>query len=748
MAELRVVGQGRPVKDAYAKVTGQIQYTGDMKFQGMLYGKLILSDRAHARVVSIDASEALKLPGVEAVVTCFDVPEKPFNTELRFYDHDIPKTEQIFHRVSRHVGDRIGAVAARDLPTAEKALTLIKVEYEDLPAVFDVREAIQEGAPQIHEGIPNAIREIKVSRGDLEAGFAEADLIFEDEYETPIIAQMAMENHVSTALYDHNGKLTVYTSTQNIFAVRNLLSYALDLPMTRVRVVKPPLGGAFGSKIPMVLEAPAAVLAMKTGKPVKVELKRKENFVATRTRHGSVVRLKTGVKKDGTLVAQEIDVLLNTGAYVSSGLNVGMAMSHKGFKPYKVPNLSFRAVPVLTNLPNAGAMRGYGSPQLFAAQQMQFNKIVRALGIDMTEFQLKNLVVPEAETLASVGNPRPVDCVEKGMEMFDWERRVQEAASQDPAARIRRGVGMAVGCHGNGVFGAHRDFISMILKMNEDGTFHLLTPSHDMGNGLPTAEIMVVAEVLGILPEDVETYETDTDVTPWNLGDYSSRGVFVCCNAARKAAEAMRDKLLNLAAMMWETDGSQVSLGTDKEILCADGRKATFTDVILYAHRDRQEDVVVEASYANEAGRTSYGAHFVDLEVDLDTGKVKVNDYVAVHDVGAAINLQSLEGQLEGGIHMGLGYALTEEMTFDEKGAMTNANLKRYQMLKAADMPEIRIAFIEEGDEPGPYGAKSIGECATVPSGPAVANAVANALDMDVYRIPLRPERILELLKK
>lgn len=745
----RIIGTGRPIHDAALKVTGQIRYTGDLKFPGMLHGKLILSTVPHGRVVRIDTSEAEKLPGVEAIVTCFDTPDKPYNSELRFIDHDIPRTETVFSRVARHVGDRIGAVAATDPLIAEQAVRLIKVEYEELPAVFDVREAIKEGAVQLHEGVvPNAVGEIRQSRGDVDKGFEEADVVYEDEYETPIIAQMAMENHVSVAQYDSRGKLTVHTSTQNVNGVRNVLAYAFDLPMSRVRVIKPPLGGAFGSKIPAVLEPVAAALAMKTGRPVKVELKRKENFIATKTRHGAVVRVKTGVKKDGTIVAHDIDVLLNTGAYVASGLNVAMAMSHKGFKPFSIPNMRFRAVPVLTNLPNAGAMRGYGSPQLFAPQQMQFHKIARELGIDMNDFLVKNLLEPDETTYDPTGNPHPIDCVVKGRELFGWDEKKKTIDEAGRSGQIRRGIGMALGCHGNGVFGAHRDFIGFVLKMNDDGTFNLLTGTHDMGNALVTSQIMAIAEELGVMPEDIEPVEADTDVTPWNLGDYSSRGIFVTTNAAIRVARAMKERIFGVAAGLFEVDEGELCLGEGGTVVTTDGRSATFTEVLVHSHKVLQKDMVVESSFASEAGRTSYGAHFAEVEVDMATGAVKVLDYAAVHDVGQAINRLSLEGQLEGGIQMGLGYALSESMDFDDKGRMTNSTLKKYRMFKASDMPPIKTLFIEEYEPNGPYGAKSIGECATVPSAPAVANAVADALGSELYSIPVRPKLIKSLAGK
>lgn len=713
-----------------------------MKFPGMLHAKMVYSAKAHAKIISIDTTEASKLAGVEAIVTCFDTPDTVYNSSMRFIkDKYFIDSEYVFSKTARFVGDRIAAVAAKDVRTAEKAARLIKVEYQELPAVFDVKEAIREGAVQLHENIPNAVKEYSVSKGNLEEGFASADRIYEDEYQTPIVYQAAMENHAAIADYDAAGKLTVYSTTQNVFGVRNVLAKIFKLPMTKVRVIKPPLGGAFGGKIPAILEPVVAALSMKARKPVKLVLKRREDFFATRTRHGAVAKVKTGVMLDGTIVAQKVDVLFNTGAYVGSGTNVAEAMIYKGMETFNIPNVSITGTPVLTNLPNAGAMRGYGGPQYFLPQQMQFNKIARDLGIDMTEMLLKNLVEADPDTVEAHGYPRPKECVLRGRELFGWMGK--KANRDEPTGNIRRGFGMALGCHGNGVYPAHQDFITLILKMNEDGTFNLLTGVHDMGNGLPTSQMMIVAEELGIQPKDIETVESDTDVTPWNLGDYASRGIFVTGNAALRLGAAMREKIFDVAADMLETNRKTLRLGGNGGIITESGMEKDFCEILQYYHEVHQKDLVVVESYASEAGRTSFGAHFADVEVDLSSGEVKVLDYVAVHDVGKVINRLSIEGQLEGGIHMGLGYALSESMDFDESGKLINSSLKKYKIFRAEDMPPITCDFIELGEDKGPYGAKSIGECATTPSAPAVANAVVNALNEYKYKLPIRAEHIM-----
>lgn len=756
--DLSLVGTSQPIYDAYNKVTGKACYTGDMRLPHMLYGKLVLSTEAHAKVLSIDTTEAMKVPGVKAIATPFNTPNKKYNSALRFIDHDIPRTESVFSETVRFVGDRVCAVAAIDRKTAEKAALLIKVEYEPLPSLLTIEDALTDGAVQLHEEVANRLNSIKNEVGDVEEGFAKADQIFEDEYQTSIVSPMALENHVSIADYDDQGRLTVYSSTQNAFSVRNILSDVFEMPQSKVRVVKPTLGGAFGSKIPAVLEGPAAALSMMTHRPVRIDLTRKENLIASRTRHGSIVRLKTGVMNDGRIVAQTYDVLTNTGAYVGSAYNVVGAMSHKVFKTYNIPNMRYVGTPVLTNLPIAGAQRGYGSPQAIFAQQRQLHQIAKRLNIDIVELQKKNLVRPEDVDIQQVGNPRPYDCMVRGMTLFDWEKKLLWKKNQknkndgdlkkeqtESNRTKRRGIGFAIGCHGNGVFGAHRDFIALRLKMNDDGTFVLESGTHDMGNSLITSQMMLVAEVLKTDLDDIHVVEADTDHTPWNLGDYSSRGVFVTGGGCLKVAGKMKEQILDLAAEMMQASRSDLMLAPGKNVVDKNGRIVSFQDILIYSHSVHQRDILAQTTYASQAGRTSFGAHFAQVEVDITTGEVDILDYAAVHDVGQVINLLSLEGQLEGGIQMGLGYGLSEEMTFDEKGSLINNNLKKYKMFKASQMPEIKIDFIEEGESPGPYGGKSIGECATVPVAPAIINAVADALDYDFHAIPVKPECIKKI---
>lgn len=738
MSNEKIIGNSYPIKDAALKVTGQLKYVGDMKLPNMLHAKLLLSEVAHGRIKSIDISEAEKVPGVRAIATCFNTPQRKYNSALRFYEHNIPETELVFSDVVRFVGDRVAAVAAETEKAAKEAIKLIKVEYEELPSVLTIKDAIKENAYPIH-GETNKVIEMNLSGGDAEKGFKESDFVFEDSYEVPPIHHSAIETHCAIAHFDYNNKLTLYTPSQNTFGYRIILSQILDMPLNKIRVIRPAIGGAFGGKLEMSIEPVVAILSKMTRRPVKLVLTRKESIIATRTRHGALINIKTGVKKDGEIVAQDIEIYTNTGAYASSALNVMGALSHKVYKVYKIPNMRFRGIPVYTNTPIAGAMRGYGSPQVFMAQQAQLGKIAKSLKIDLIDLQNKNAVEPNGVDIrfnSPLGNPRLLDCIEKGKELFNWD---EKKAMPNEDEKYYRGIGMAIGAHGNGVFGAHRDVITLTLKLNEDGSLTLITGVHDMGNGSTTMQTMMVAEVLGITPDKVETLEADTDACPFNLGDYASRGVFVEGGAAKNIAEKLKELILEEGSSILEIDKEDLYLEDGYVISnCNKEKKVSLSDVAVSSQSKSYKELIVVEDFASKACITSYGAHFAEVLVDKNTKEIKVVDYVAVHDVGKAINPISLEGQLEGGVQMGLGYALSEGIEFNESGKPTTTDFKNYKVFRSNDMPNLKIHFVEGFEEAGPFGGKSIGECAVVPAAPAVANAVLDATGIEINSLPIR----------
>lgn len=735
MKTCSAIGDSLPIRDAELKVTGRKQYVGDMRVPGMLHAALLCSPLPHARIKSISTDRARALPGVRDVVTYREDPGVLFNSATRFYEHQIPNTERIFDSTVRYVGDRVAAVAADTPEIAQKALELIDVDYEPLPFYTDVEAAAREGAYPIH-GESNVITTMVHNAGDLEAGFAQADRIFEDRYSTPPIHHGAIERHVAIADYDYTGKLTIISPNQNVFGYRIILSRIFGLPMSRVRVSSPAIGGSFGGKLEMTIEPVAALLSMRTGRPVRLELSRKQCINATRTRHGSVVYLRTGVKNDGTLVAQDIRIMTNTGAYAGSCMNVLGALSHKVFKMYKCPNIRFTGQPVYTNTPVGGAMRGYGSPQAFFGQQRQLQKIAKALQISLAELQLKNLVEPDALDpigFYSLGNPRPLDCLRRGLELAEnW------GPLDDEGGKYAIGAGLAMGAHGNGCFGAHRDQICLMIKMNEDGTCVLYTGSHDMGNGSVTAQTQIISSILHIPTGWITVVEADSDACPWNLGDYASHGIYVAGSAAKKAAEAVARELQKEAAALLGEPEEGLTLEEGGVRSAATGELTPLDQVMIHAQNVSHREIICQETYAMPAGPTSYGAHLARVRVEKATGKVAVTDYVAVHDVGKVVNRMSIEGQLHGGIHMGMGYALCEGLSFDEEGRSCNDSFVTNPILRSHQMPRIQVDFIEETEPTGPFGAKSIGEAAVVPAAPAVINAIENALGVEINDLPYR----------
>ena len=736
-----VVGSRLPIRDAVVKATGQLKYVADMKLPRMLHGKILFSPVAHAKIKSIDTSKAEAMPGVRAVVTYKNTPDTIFNCCGETIDEF--KNEQVFSPIVRHIGDRVAAVAADSVQIAEKALKLIEVEYEELPYYLDPEEAMKEDAYPIHEG-GNIAEVVNLNQGDVDAGFAQADLVYEDRYSLPGIHQGYIETHAAIADYDSNGKLTIYSPTQDAWAVRVNLSRIFGLKMSKIRVLADPVGGGFGGKIDMLLEHVAAALSMQAGRPVRIVLTRREDIPVAHSRHPMILYIKTGINRDGTILAQDINVVINTGGYAGGTSAIAWAMGGKLFRMTNTPNLRFKASEVYTNTIPCGAMRGFGSPQLFFAQQRQLNKIAKELNIDLPELLLKNLKDVDGKDLRNgtpLGDLYPKECVTMGAEIFDWKAGLAEQeASRQANGRYRIGVGMAVAAHGNGVFGVHTDISGIILKMNEDGTVVLSSGNCDMGNGSVTLQGQLVSEILGIPMEDITFVQGDTDNTLYDWGNFSSRGTYVAGTAAIKAANALKKMLLEEAAAVLPDAADRIVLHDGRAwSLNFPDRSATLADLATHARHKSNRDLVVAVNHASDGMAVSFGAHFVKVQVDTQTGAVKPLDYVAVHDVGTPLNPLNLEGQIEGAVQMGLGYALCESIEWDDKGKVTNGSFRQYHLFTAPEMPPIRIAFVGKPERTGPYGGKSIGECSVVPSPAAITNAVSNAIGADFHNLPLKP---------
>lgn len=739
----RVLGSPVPVTDAQMKVTGQMKYVDDMKLPGILYGKILFSPVAHARIRSIDTEEAEKVEGVHAVLCYRDAPDIRYNGNGE--DSDILPSERVLDDVVRYVGDKVAAVAAETPEAAEQAIKLIRVEYEALPFYLDPEEAAAPGAYPIHEH-GNIMEEVDLGAGDMEAGFREADRIFTKDYEVPAVSHSAMEPHVSISWYTADGKLTVYTPSQDVFGQRKNLAKIFGLPMNRVRVISPVMGGGFGGKIDLVTEPVGALLAMKTGRPVKIVYRRKEDICSGTTRHAEKIRVSMGVKEDGTLTACDYQVYLSAGAQSGASMSVAWAAGGKFFKMLSVPNLHYHAIPAYTNRAVAGAMRGFGSPQLFYALNSMLNEMARTMGMDLCDLEEKNIFRPNMcdRRGEPLGNVRIIDCIERGKKLFGWTEALKEQTlSAKENGRYRIGVGMAAAPHGSSLYGIMPDTCGVMLKMNEDGSITMFTGVSDMGNGSNTTQIMLVSETTGITMDRIACVKTDTEITLFDVGAYASRGTYVGGGAALKTAKKMRKKILKEASELLEIDKKQIEL-EDNLAYDMENRDhaVTMRQIAEHAH-EKERDISVSSMFGTKAAPISGGAHFVKLRVDTQTGEVDVLDYVAVHDVGTLLNPMGAEGQVHGGIMMGLGYALSEGIVLDEKGAVKGTRLRDCHLFRADQMPKIRVEFLDSREPTGPCGAKSIGECATVPSAAAVSNAVGNALGTFFYSLPIRKEDIL-----
>ncbi|MCD6396071.1 MAG: molybdopterin-dependent oxidoreductase [Spirochaetaceae bacterium] len=761
----KYVGKRILNRESEMKASGEMVYIDDIRMKGMLHGRILFSPHPHARIKSINVGKAESLPGVHAVIHYFNTPHIAYNGAARFYMDasplDMPKTEFIFDETVKYVGDRVAAVAADTPEIAAAALKLIEVEYEELPHTVSFKDAIKEGSSQANpngKDGSNLCGEWLAYGNDSEDAVLEeikkADFTFEDTFRTPRVHHGYMEPVCHIANFTREGKLTIWSSSQNVFCFRDVIATALELPQNKVRVIKTVSGGAFGGKLEVMHEPVAGFLAMKTYRPVKILLDRKETFVSSRCRHEAIITVSTGMSKDGKIVAQHVKSYLNTGAYAGAGPNTVGAQSGKMFILYNGRKMFYRGASFYTNAPNAGAMRGYGCPQIMAARETHTDQIAVKMGIDPVELRLKNVVRPYEENCMgnNMHNARVADCIETGARLFDWKNR-RKKAGELQTGRYRRGVGMDIAVHGNGWYPVYQDLTTITIKMNNDGTAVLLTGTHDLGTGARTILAQIAGEVLELPPEHIEVIEADTDVTPLDLGAQASRTTYVGGNAAILAAKNLRNQLISEGASILKLKSSEVQI-KDRLVISINDPKisCSYTDIVASAQAGRnghQRDLTATETFESINSIDSYVAVFTEVEVDTETGKVRVIEISPTHNSGRIINPLLFEGQVNGGVHMGLGYALSEEMLIDSKtGRITNPNFKKYKMFKAGDMPKINITTIESPEEAGPFGAKSIGECATDGVAGAIVNAVSHALgNVKLDRMPLTEEYLKTVIK-
>ncbi|HVN15469.1 MAG TPA: molybdopterin cofactor-binding domain-containing protein, partial [Anaerolineales bacterium] len=732
---------GKPEKkvDAVKLVQGKPAYTADFEKRGMLYAKVLHSPHAHALIKKIDVSKARELEGVAAVLTYHDIPRVVYSTAGQ--SDPIPgplDTFSLDHKV-RFVGDRVAFVAAETPEIAEKAISLIEVEYEVLEPILDSRQAMRSPI-RIHDEPEyvnfadshpekNLAAEIRIDIGDVEKGFKEADEIFEAEYEVPKVQQAHIEPHVCVTYWDEDDRLVIRTSTQVPFHARRMLAPVLGLPIKRIRVIKPRIGGGFGGKQEVLMEDVAAHLTIATKRPVIYEYTREEEFIAARSRHPMRVRMKTGVKRDGTITANEMYALSDTGAYGCHALTVTGNTGHKSMALYvgdgeyrKSPNIRFYADVVYTNTPPAGAFRGYGVPQGYWPVERHMEKIARAMGFDPIAFRLKNTIHPgEYHPFSTAWNegrePRPEiihtvgleQCVAQGKAAIGWDDKYANTDWHKLQNAKRKGIGVAMVMQGTAI--PYLDMGGASIKMNDDGSFNLLVGATDLGTGSDTVLAQMAAEVLGVPLEDIICYSSDTDFTPFDKGAYASSTTYISGAAAVKAAEMAAERIRIRAAKMLEVADPKSIRLANKTAIAPNGKSVSLEEIALDTlHRNDQEQIMGIGSYVSPSSPPPFAAQFAEVTVDTETGQVTVDRLVMAVDSGVIVNPLTASGQIEGGMTQALGYAVCEEMRYDDKGNAIERDLDRYHIFRADEMPELETIFVETFEPSHPFGVKAVAE--------------------------------------
>ena len=756
----KLVGNRVVKVDAREKALGSALYIDDILLPGMLYGKILRSPYAHARIVHIDISKALKAPGVKAVVTAKDLPGKGGGLVGPFI-----KDEPIFavDKV-RYVGEPVAAVAATDLAAADAAASLIHVEYEELPALFDPVEAMREGAPLIHDNVKgyfavfdarrggNVCSHTTFFEGDVERGFQESHVIVEETLRTPMQYQAYIEPIGAIAQFDGAGRVTVWSNTQGIFVTQDRICESLKIPMSKIRVIAPKIGGGFGGKIETTVQPHCVALAQKTGgRPVKIVLPREEDISNTRPRHPAIMSWKMGLKKDGTILASQMSAIFDSGAYADDGPGVVAVGAITARGPYRIRNIRMDSYCVYTNKVKTGAMRGFGNTQTTYSRECMLDIAARAVGMDPLELRMKNAIEPGdksvgGQTLHSVGFKESLTAASEGL---GWNR---------PKETKYRGRGMAGINHISGLL-----TVGSVVRLNEDGTFTIQCGAMDIGQGSDTVLVQIVAEEMGVPMDDVRLASGDTDATPYTWATTANRITYTGGNSVLLAARDVKRQMRDLAAQMLDTENLETK---DKKIFAKGNpdKALTYHDLGKVSVWVKGGPLIGKSNFMVEEPTLDprcaighpfgtpfsawiFGTQAAEVEVDPDTGEVRVLKLVAAHDVGQAINVDGVEGQIEGGVVQGLGYGLCEAVLFD-KGRITNPNLTDYKIPPAADVPEITPIIIETHDQTGPFGAKGIGEAALMGAAPAVANAIFDAIGVRVTELPMTAEKVLKAIQE
>ncbi len=778
--ETTEIGQNVRRLDYETKVTGRALYLADMQVPSMCHGKILRSPLPHARIKKIDTSRALKVAGVLAIITRDDILHEegiePYYGPV-FKDQTLVAVDKV-----RHVGDPVAAVAALSVDAAEEALRLIDVDYEELPAVLNVQDALTPGASLVHDSVripesgfadlaeikpvegTNICTHFKLNRGDIEKGFAESDRVFEDVFTLPATQHSFLETHACIASVEPGGRITVWATTQNPFVVRTQLSNIFKVPVSKVRVIVPYLGGGYGGKVYPKVEPITVALALKAKRPVRVVLSREEVFY-TITKHAAVIRMKTGVKNDGTLMARECEVHLDTGAYAEIGPRVAKKSGYTAAGPYRIPNLKIDSYSVYTNKPPAGAFRGFGVSQSAWAVESQMDIIAAALKMDPLELRLRNgyeegdKFVTE-ETLRGVGL-KP--CLDEVARSIGWGKKEEFKSStvQEPVLSQSKGSSQNTVKRGKGIACMIKATITpsiscAVIKLNEDSSLAIYAGTVEMGQGSETTLAQIAGKELGIPLKQIQVLGVDTDVVPYDLTTSSSRSTFHMGKAVQLAAQDILRQLKQTVVQEYGVREDSISF-VDGKIRLPE-TVLDYADVMFKRFGMRGGTLVgdgqVKTAVKNEFGEKStsafwfYAAGAAEVEVDTETGKIKLLKYASAVDVGKAINPLGCRQQLTGAAITGIGQAMFEEIAYDN-GQLINPNLVDYVLPALGDMPgEIDPISVELPDRNGPFGAKGIGESALIPVAPAIANAVYDAVSVRIKDLPIKAEKIYLALEE
>ena len=754
------VGKSHKRVDAYDKVTGRAKYTDDLCPQDALIAKVVHSTIANGRVVSIDKTKALQIEGVVKIITCFDVPKRYFPTaghpwSLDESHQDIADRLLLTDRV-RFYGDDVAVVVAITELAAKKAAAALKIEYEEFPFVLDQLEAMKDGAPLLHEKYPNNIlNHTSGSKGDYAKASAEEGLLCVDKwYETPIVQHCHIENHVCYS-YMEKGRVVVVSSTQIPHIVRRIVGQALGVPWGDVRIIKPYIGGGFGNKQDALYEPLCAYLTTQLGgRTVKIDLSREETFASNRVRHAIKFHLVTYFSNDGTFVARKLETYAKQGAYASHGHAIAAKGTNAFAQLYTCDAYEFDAYTIFTNTAVAGAMRGYGMPQISFAMEAHIDDIAKVLDMDPIELRLKNLMpVGFYDGFSHNCNyyPSHRQCIEKGMEYIDWTKKREEYKNQ--TGPVRRGVGMAIFWYNTGVYPISLEMSSCRMVLNQDGSMQVQVGETEIGQGADTAFTQMAADAVGLRFEDVHIISTqDTDETPFGLGAYASRQTYMAGKAIWDCGRQFRDKILKVASGYVQREVESLDIVEGDIIFTPTGEAImSMSELAMKSFYDtaHAQHIAAEASHQAKTNAYSFGCSFAEVEVDIEMCKVKLVDMINVHDCGRLINHQLAEAQVHGGMSMAIGFGMNEQLLYDERtGRPLNGNLLDYKLSTIMDHPHLEAQFVENPEPTHPFGTKALGEPPACPGAPAIRNAILNAVGVSFDTIPVNSNRLYEEFEK